>query len=415
MASTTSALMSAEPTERSTGRDLIRKRKLIVPYWEKAEPKEEAVALAVVRAVVELSYPPPEHDWERGPEDLLMSILGSGQPSVLAYVGANYGRAEEQLRLYLLTLVASAGSRQGAEVLVRLTEEHGWPAQVHRRFFSELRENMDHADVLFPALLNTEGYPQIELGDVLLSALRMDRIQPAAVADTELSRGLTARLDALLAKLTELREADEEGASRVARELAMKLDLAGFVGDKETIAPTLQRAAALPESWPAAFAVASLIRRGEEVAEADIARIAGDHSTRNALYSLLDGLDATARIPEPLRSRDAFAAADMVEWLSHPGELGRPPDAIEQMEVYDATRDGEPVVLYVWRFRTGDDPWLAAVSGIYPAAPPEGPLGGNDTFSRFEAWDSQSAEQHALAILDNLAEWHRAWAARDAD
>lgn len=67
------------------------------------------------------------------------------------------------------------------------------------------------------------------------------------------------------------------------------------------------------------------------------------------------------------------------------------------------------------RFRTGDDPWLAAVSGIYPASPPAGPLGGSDTFSRFEEWDSKSAEEHAVAILDNLAEWHRAWAARDAD
>ena len=336
------ALVSAEPTERSSGGDLIRKHKLIAPYWEKAEPKEEA--LAVVRAAVELSYPPPEHDWERGPEDLIMTILGSGHPSVLAYVAESYGRADERLRLDLLTLVASA------------------------------------------------------------------------VADTALSRGLAARLDALMTRLAELRGGDdEEDASQVARELAMQLDLAGFVGGSETIAPTLQRAAALPESWPAAFAVASLIRRGEEATDADIVRIAGDHSTRNTLYSLLDGLEATARIPEPQRSRDAFAAADMVAWLSHPGELGCPPDAIEQMGIFEAIRDGEPVVLYVWRFRTGDEPWLAAVSGVYPAAAPEGPLSGSDTFSRFEAWDSQSAEEHAVAILDNLAEWHRAWAARDAD
>lgn len=246
------ALMSAEPTERSSGRDLIRKHELIAPCWEKAVPRDEAVALAVVRAVVELSYPPREHDWERGPEDLIMTILGSGHPSVLAYVAEGYARADERLQVDLLTLVASAASRQGAEALVRLIAEHGWPAKLHGRLFSELRENLDHADALFPALLAIEGFPQMELGDVLLSTLRMDKIEPAAVADSALSRGLAARLDELLTKLAELRgREDEEEISSAKRELAMQLDLAGFVGDNETTAPTLQRAAALPESWPA--------------------------------------------------------------------------------------------------------------------------------------------------------------------
>ena len=72
------------------------------------------------------------------------------------------------------------------------------------------------------------------------------------------------------------------------------------------------------------------------------------------------------------------------------------------------------MVVYVWRFRTGDEPWLAAISGIYPASPPEGPISGSDTFSRFAPWDSASAEEHALAILEHLAEWRRAWAERDA-
>jgi hypothetical protein len=66
-------------------------------------------------------------------------------------------------------------------------------------------------------------------------------------------------------------------------------------------------------------------------------------------------------------------------------------------------------VLYVWRFRAeAGGPWLAGLSGPYPLRPPEGPLGGLATFSRFEAWELHDAEGHAKAVLETLKGWARA-------
>ncbi|MFT3712676.1 MAG: hypothetical protein QM817_33925 [Archangium sp.] len=158
-----------------------------------------------------------------------------------------------------------------------------------------------------------------------------------------------------------------------------------------------------PHAWPRVFAVASLLRRKEAVSDEVIAGIAADATVRTTLYSLLKGLKASKRIPAAQRSRDAFAEADMVQWLSHPGELGRPPDALEKMAVFTTKKQ----VLYVWRFKSNGT-WKASTSGVYELNAPEGPLSGSSTFSSFEDWSSNDAEGHANEILETLGKWARA-------
>jgi hypothetical protein len=392
-------------------------RSLARSAWETQTPIAEATAVAVLRAVLELPFPPPRTQWDRAPGQIVFSLIGSAHPPVVDLIEARFGEADERIRLDLLALLASAATRRGAEVFASLVARYGWPQRPYARFFGELGTNLPHADALFPALLEAPGAPSIELGDLLLRALRGKTLDPGRVADAPMVRDLAPRIDALLARSRELRgrardDVDpDDAAQAVRRELVMLLDLAGFVGGD--LRDTLRAATELPDTWPAAFAVVSTLRRNGEVESATIARIASDHATRAAFYSLLRELGATERIPAELRSRDAFAAADMVEWLSHAGELGRPPEALEKMAVFEARRSkGEHVLLYVWRFRVADRPWLASFSGPYPASGREGPLHGSDTFSRFERWDAMSAEKHALAILKNLTERRRAWAER---
>jgi len=66
----------------------------------------------------------------------------------------------------------------------------------------------------------------------------------------------------------------------------------------------------------------------------------------------------------------------------------------------------------VFRFHGGDGLWKAAMAGPYLANAPEGPLHGQSTFSRFERWESKTAEEHAMAIFDNLADWRADFAKR---
>jgi hypothetical protein len=312
----------------------------------------------------------------------------------------------------LLTLVASAGTRRGAEVLASLVERHGWPERRYARFFIELHKNVDHAEALFPTLLEVADGPTIELGDMVLLALRRGTLRPERIASTAMVRGLPARMADLVEQVRAnrgKRRSDE--VANTEGELAMLLDLAAYAGAEEVVT-ILRRAADLEQKRPAAFAVASLVQRKEAVPDETIARLAADPAVRVTLYALLRAAGATERIPAEYRSRDAFAEADMVQWLSHAGELGCAPDAIELMTVFEAKRAGEDVVLYVWRFRGEPGVWKASVSGVYPARPPEGPLQGDSTFSRFDDWSDDSADGHARAILDTLSEWAEAHAKR---
>jgi hypothetical protein len=104
----------------------------------------------------------------------------------------------------------------------------------------------------------------------------------------------------------------------------------------------------------------------------------------------------------------AFAAANMVTWLLYPTELGREPDQLEKMAVFTARKPDGDVALYVWRFRCGDGPWYAGVSGPYLRDGVPKLLHGDLTFSRFDEWSKATAERHSEAVLENLDGWRLA-------
>ena len=102
-----------------------------------------------------------------------------------------------------------------------------------------------------------------------------------------------------------------------------------------------------------------------------------------------------------------MAEADIVSWLAYPNELGHAPKNIEKMATFIAIQEGWEVELYVWRFCDDGEAWRAATSGPYAKNAPEGPLSGPSTFSLFEDWDTKTAGEHAMSVLDTLAEWRR--------
>jgi hypothetical protein len=170
----------------------------------------------------------------------------------------------------------------------------------------------------------------------------------------------------------------------------------------------LEEALRLPDPRLTAFAAASVLRRGGRVPKAALNRAARSHETRGLLFLLLDGIGKVDLFPARWRTWDAFAAANMVDWLIYPTELGREPDQLQQMAVFTADgADGE-LALYVWRFRDGGEPWRAGISGPYRRTEEPRPVHGNLTFSGFDDWESATAEQHAEAALKTLGEWRRA-------
>lgn len=396
-------IWSDDKDERRSAEQALMK--LSRPNYGKIVPLPEAVTRTVLRASLEIPAPPTK-SW--GVDKVVSSLLGSITPDMFEVIRGGYEKAKDDTRLALLTILASAATEEGARLFVELVRTHGWMKSVYRRLFSELGNSLRYANIFFPDLLEAKHAPGAELGDLLIRALRAKHLDRERLEDSEIERSLPGRIDALLAEVEKNRgQARSDDAVNAIGELAMCFDLAGYIGGPLAIA-RLHMGIRLPETWACMFALVSLMRRRADVPDETIARIAKDPATRASLYNLLSDLGATARLPAEYRTRDAFAEANMVQWLSHPGELGQPPKAIEKMAITTTTYQDKDVSLYVWRFTGHDGKWKAGVSGPYANDAPEGPLHGSATFSRFDPWEKHTAEEHASAVLKTLEAWAKA-------
>jgi hypothetical protein len=139
---------------------------------------------------------------------------------------------------------------------------------------------------------------------------------------------------------------------------------------------------------------------GREPESSDILRFAQDRATRKVLYDALEHHGRLHLFPEAYATAEALAEADLVLWLCHPNELAAVPDEIELMARVPVPNEPSSNLSYlVFRFRTrpphwaAKDGWLAGVAGPYPETGPISP-GAAGTFSRFEAYDSKTPQEH---------------------
>jgi hypothetical protein len=125
-------------------------------------------------------------------------------------------------------------------------------------------------------------------------------------------------------------------------------------------APPTARAIEALTSWLdrdpvcAGAAVVSLVRLGGEPDPVSVARVSGDPEARRSLFDALRELERLDLIPARDRTQEALAEAELVEWLTYPAELGRPPDEIRFAEVITAETIDGPADLYVFRVRDSD-------------------------------------------------------------
>ncbi len=367
-------------------------------------------AIAAIDFATDPALPRPENHWEDASADLLQLLWNQPYPELVPRVVQVYGGARNALRLSLLTLVASASTREAAEAVAALVGEHGFPDVTFPRLFSELNGLLDHADVLFPVIFERAGELQVDVGNILLAALAEDRL-PASTID-ELAPHALRSLESAIEQARPFQRAEgiewrfEEEYAQARSEAGFFADLMGTIKAKEAI-PLLRAALELHDPWIKLFAATSLLRLEGDVKSSMIESIAACHETRAILFSLLDRLGQLGSFPAEQATLDAFAAADMVEWLKFPTELGREPESIEKMATFETEDASGTLVLYVWRFIGHEDEWVAATSGMYEKEGVPGPVQGSATFSRFEPWDDKDAEGHAQAILDTLESWSR--------
>jgi hypothetical protein len=143
--------------------------------------------------------------------------------------------------------------------------------------------------------------------------------------------------------------------------------------------------------------VASAITAGREPPPEDVVKYARDRNTRQVLHDLLSQANKLQLFPREFLTWEAMAEANLVGWLNHPNELGSPPDDIELMTSVEAPSGGGRY--FVFRYKVNDphwaakDGWMAGVAGPYELSGEPRPY-GRGTFSRFEAYDSRTPEEH---------------------
>jgi hypothetical protein len=395
-------LMSSSVETRDEGRKMLR---------ELAEAGVgEADALTLLRFATEKALPAEKFDWIDSRTDAVSVLWRSAHTSLLAPVTNAYANVDDKLRVSLLALVGAIGSREAAVALVDLVQRYGWPKRIYPRVWQELgRLAREHATILFPSLLEVAGEHFLDVGSVALGALATGKLSSAALGGLVpiVGKRLTATLDEIepLQQNAGIawRFADEYAPLR--SDAGFLCDLAGWLSDTSFEAELL-RATRLSDPWPTLFATIALLRLGRAVDDASIARVASSNETRAIMFSQMDQLGRLSRFPIAQASLDAMAAADMVNWLKFPTELGREPDQLEKMATFDSD---EGLRLYVWRFTGHAGEWAAAVSGPYEIDAPPGPVSGESTFSRFEAWESATAEEHAARAVETLQEWRESW------
>ena len=190
--------------------------------------------------------------------------------------------------------------------------------------------------------------------------------------------------------------------------LVVWLYLRAFIGGRKAYAALAARIAPVTQA----------LARGEEPSATLLNRYAEDRETRKVLFEALASANRSELFPAKYLTWESLAEADLVAWLCHPNELGAPPSELELVARLPPPDAPSPDLAYfLFRYRMHEphwaakDGWLAGVAGPYATAgAPACSAAG--TFSRFEAFDSRTPEEHvAIAhatVLGKSEEGHPA-------
>jgi hypothetical protein len=185
----------------------------------------------------------------------------------------------------------------------------------------------------------------------------------------------------------------------VRRRGGILLDLMGYL-PTDLVENSLREAFALTDPRLKMFAALSLLRNFNTFELADLNAIGASHEIRLLFWEQLEKLEMQSLMPELWATPEMLAASDLSRWASSPCELGAPPEEIEWMAICPVSMDGKTEDIYLFRFREfpkpwePDEGWFAGIAGPFRDGKRL-----RSPWSRFESWNSQSPEQHFIALI----------------
>jgi len=235
--------------------------------------------------------------------DLLWAAARTPRRVYVPVIEASFAGYGPRARVAALRLLLRIGDRHAAEVWLALAARHG--AELSAAGLDALLDEPRQLDVVFPAALAllAHGALVAEVADAACALLADGELAPERLAG-EAARVLSAE-DARRQAMERLRVADgaPAGWERQAGYLQERsartalLDLLGWLPG-ESAEAALRRGLSDPDRRVKAFAVASLVRRGADVAPAGLAELAGDPELSGWLQSRLAGARRQAAAPE---------------------------------------------------------------------------------------------------------------------
>jgi hypothetical protein len=397
--------------EQNAAEDMLRK-------WSKQSLTLED-GIDALKAAAQ-PFPPRSMDWQDSSEDLIKAVAEFPLPEYIPVIIEHFPLYSANAKMTALWLLAKLPQREAAVAFMHLLRGHGRKGEISRLWTMPLRSDPRHGDVFFPEILSYSDVEAFQWDINLLLLCYLDKGSVLAGSVSGYGETIIAAYADYENKLMPLQQSEgiawmwDESYQDLRNTACLYLDLLGFF-PSPSVTEAIHRALSFTDPRLVFFAIKGLIHRGENVPPEHLFSAAASAETRNMLYDILDRSNKSSLFPQQFRTQTALAESDMVSWLIYPTELGCAPDEIELMHVATIDTEAEEGLIdyYVFRFRTlephwgAKDGWMAGVSG--PFIRKNGPSTDAQgcTFSRFDAWESQSVEEHLDAIVENIEDWGR--------
>lgn len=374
-----------------------------------------------------LPYPRRRRRGEDTSVDLIRAAFTVPYPEYLPSVLQRFHLWHDRARREVLTRLVRIEDERAAAAILTLLRQHARTGRIRSLPLGLYAYSPQFAEVLFPGLFEFLDVPRLRMSVVeyalafasahLIDAevlvphadqflgmyhRRRDRLLPAQQGD-----GVAWRWD-----LDYHRRRWQAG---------VLLDLLGFLPDPAAPAVLRDALGVYADPRLRLYAVLSLLRHNEEIDPATVAEVAACPESRKWLFDGLQKLERFHLYPAGLRSQAALAESELVNWLVHPRELGRAPDATELMQVvtFNSESDAGWLDYYLFRFRLDGDHWaarlgwLAGVAGpfVRKDAPTIQALG--DTHSTYRPWDDKLLDEHVSDVRQLMKAWRERHINRD--
>lgn len=359
--------------------------------------------------------------------DLIRAAFAVPYPEYLPSVLQRFHLWHDRARREVMVRLVQIEDERAAAAILTLLRQHARPGRIRSLPLGLYAYSPQFTEVLFPGLLDFLDVPRLRLSIVEFALA----FASAHLIDGEMLRPHTGQFLNLYYRRRDQLVPVQQGDGVAWRwdfdyhrrrwQAGVLLDLLGFISEPAAVDAMREALHRYADPRLRLYAVLSLLRHNEDVDPAIVAEIADCPESRKWLFDGLQKLERFHLYPAGLRSQAALAESELVNWLVHPRELGRAPDAIELMHVvtFNSETDAGWLDYYLFRFRVDGEHWasrlgwLAGVAGpfVRKEAPTIQALG--DTHSSYRPWDDKALDEHVSDVRQLMKAWRERHVNRD--